>query len=620
MKQLFIGILLAVFVCSVNAQTEYIKTTAKLPAHPRLLMLKGEEGILKQKINKDAYWKEIHQSVLAECDEIMGKPLLERIKTGMRLLSVSNECLRRAYFLGYAYRMTGQKKYAARLEKDLLACANFSDWNPSHFLDVGEMTMALAVGYDWLYSYLSPASRETIRTAIIEKGMKASLLKDEAWYQRSENNWNQVCNAGITYGALAVFEDCKEFATDRINLALNSIQKAMGEYVPDGNYPEGPGYWGYGTTFNVFFLAAIEKVFKTDFDLCQKPGFLATGMYSQMQISPTGYNFNFSDNGAKAGFSPAVYWFYSKVKNPALLYMQKYLYETGSKENITKERATIMGIIYGAGSEASLANPEIPSSLMWTGRGRTPIAVMRSGWTPGSNYLAFKAGSAATNHAHMDVGSFIFEADGIRWAYDFGSEDYNRLETRGVTLWSMKKTSQRWDVYKYRTTSHNTLSFNDKPMSVETRANLDDSGNKDGVMYAMSDLSEIYKDQIPGVKRAVSLVDGKYAVIQDQFTTNGQFTKVRSNLLTCADKITKVNDTTALLEKDGKRLFVRVDSPVPVRFYMEKPVPTNTYDTPITKGMFIGFEADLTLNTTQEIKVYLMPGENMNNVKAPYKF
>jgi hypothetical protein len=34
------------------------------------------------------------------------------------------------------------------------------------------MTNALAIGYDWLFSFLSAEGRSKIRTAIIEKGLK----------------------------------------------------------------------------------------------------------------------------------------------------------------------------------------------------------------------------------------------------------------------------------------------------------------------------------------------------------------------------------------------------------------------------------------------------------------
>ena len=54
--------------------------------------------------------------------------------------------------LSYGYRMTKDPAILKRAELELLAISKFSDWNPSHFLDVAEMTMAAAIGYDWLYS------------------------------------------------------------------------------------------------------------------------------------------------------------------------------------------------------------------------------------------------------------------------------------------------------------------------------------------------------------------------------------------------------------------------------------------------------------------------------------
>lgn len=35
-------------------------------------------------------------------------------------------------------------------------------------------------------------------------------------------------------------------------------------YNPDGNYPEGYGYWGYGTAFECIMLAAMESCTGTD--------------------------------------------------------------------------------------------------------------------------------------------------------------------------------------------------------------------------------------------------------------------------------------------------------------------------------------------------------------------
>ena len=158
--------------------------------------------------------------------------------------------------------MTGQQKYVDRAEKEMLAIAAFSDWNPSHFLDVAEMTMGMAIGYDWLYDQLPASSRATIREAILKKGLEPSFETryNNNWL-RAEHNWNQVCNAGMTYGAMALYEDHPELARQIINRALRSIVLPMKDYGPDGAYPEGYGYWGYGTSFNVMFISAVEKLF-----------------------------------------------------------------------------------------------------------------------------------------------------------------------------------------------------------------------------------------------------------------------------------------------------------------------------------------------------------------------
>lgn len=621
MKRFLLAVLIFMSTGPLRAQTEYVTPSTPLPSHPRILLLKGEEKALKKQVNADPYWKEIQADLIREADRIVELPVNQRIKIGKRLLSVSRENLRRVFDLCYAYRMTGQKKYALRAEQEMLAAAAFSDWNPSHFLDVGEMTMALAIGYDWLYDKLSPASRELIRTAIVEKGLKASLDEKDAWFLEAEHNWNQVCNGGMLYGALAVYDTDKDFALSIINRSINTIQKAMEQYAPDGAYPEGIGYWSYGTSFNMMFIAALEKAYKTDFGLLDFPGFLQTGIYSQELITPSLHTFNYSDNGARAGFNPTVFWFYSKTHDPALLYLQKRLYEQDSDKGYVMNRLLPTVLIFGAGSGASLSNPAEPSSLMWTGRGPSPVAVMRSSWSdPEAAFLGFKMGSPAENHAHMDEGSFIFEAGGVRWALDLGSQGYERVESRGVDLWNRSTGSQRWDVFRYRTTSHNTLCFNDKPMSVTARAELDDAGEKDGVMYAMSDLSAMYADQIPGVKRAVSLVDGKYAVIQDLLTCGGHFTKVRWNIASEATSVTFPDETTALLEKDGRKLYLKVSAPFPVRFYHTDATPANTYDSPNPGVCFVGFEADLERHATQQITVYLMPESIVTEPKTPYQF
>lgn len=153
----FPSIFLLTIMISWNANSQIQAIPGCLPEldHPRLILLAGEEKSIAQNLEKEDKWRKLHQAILPECDAIILEKPIEQVQIGRRLLGKSREALRRIFQLSYAHRMTGDRKCFIRAEEEMLAIAAFSDWNPSHFLDVAEMTMAMAIGYDWLYEYLS---------------------------------------------------------------------------------------------------------------------------------------------------------------------------------------------------------------------------------------------------------------------------------------------------------------------------------------------------------------------------------------------------------------------------------------------------------------------------------
>lgn len=612
MKTRIVVLLLALFYChSISfAQKEFVNTSVRLSGHPRLLLQKGEEKTLKKMIMKDVIWKDIHQSLLNEAAEIVQLPLNERIKTGRRLLSVSRENLRRIFILSYAYRMTRKGEFLKRAESEMLKAASFSDWNPSHFLDVGEMTMALAIGYDWLYPKLSAQTKKVIEDAIVEKGLKPSFDERYNWFVNAVHNWSQVCHAGVTYGALAVWEKEPALACTVVNRAIEKISIPMGHYAPDGAYPEGIGYWDYGTSFNVMFLSAIEKIFGTDYGLSELPGFLKTGEYILHMVTPNLKNFAYSDNGINAFFTPTMFWFYSKTKDASILYNQIRLYKKDGQKRIQKNCLAPAMLIWGA--SASLVNLQKPKQLLWKAQGDNPVCLMRSSWNDSSAiYLGMKMGSPSVNHGHMDIGSFVFEADDIFWGIDMGGEEYNRLETRGVDLWNTRQSSQRWDVYRYNNLSHNTLSFNNKYQEVKGKTKIDEYSDQENHKFVISDLTPVYKNQVRSVKRAVSLVNKEFAVVEDLIETTKNFTMMTWTMVTPASaKI--LSENVMLLEKDGKKLYIKVEGPRKIRWHILPAQSDFSYDSPNPGISIIGFDTDLELSAKQRIKVFLLPGENKN--------
>ncbi len=608
MKLLFTCIAALLTLSAGNALAQ--ADLSRLADHPRLLLPKGAEKKLLKQINRDAVWKEIHTATLGEADRIITLPVNERIKTGMRLLAVSRENLRRIFILSYAYRMTGQEKYLVRAEQEMLKAASFSDWNPSHFLDVGEMTMALGVGYDWLYPALSEASRRTIREAIVEKGFKPSYDTAYNWFVDAEHNWNQVCNGGLAFGAIAVAESEPDWAQKIIDRAIDKVRLPMRHYAPDGAYPEGPGYWGYGTLFNVLLIGGLESTFGTDYGLSQMPGFMQTGTYEMQMVSPLIKHFNYMDNSYEPESSSAPFWFYSKTQDPSVLCQQVSILQRDTAKKYLKDRVLPAMLIWGAG--APMEKAVAPQETFWAGRGNTPVCVMRSGWgDPNARFVGVKLGLPSINHGHMDVGSFVFEADGVRWAIDLGSEDYNTTETRGVDLWNMAQQSQRWDVFRYNNRSHNTLTFNDKLQRVNGSAQIIESASATARRFVKTDLTPVYAGQVDKVERTISLVDNDYLLIEDEITAGKNYTRMRWTLMTRATpKI--LSDNTVMLEQDGKRCLLKIESETPIVWRFEKTPTVNTFDSPNPDVTMVVFDTDLKRGETQYVRAQLTPMSSLS--------
>ena len=573
--------------------------------HPRILLLKGEEEVIKQTIDTQPVWKKMNDAIVAASDRVIDLPPIERIQIGRRLLDKSREAIRRIFYLSYSWRITGQEKYFLRAEKELLAISKFTDWNPSHFLDVAEMTMAVAIGYDWLYPKLSDDSRKLIRDAIVTKGIYPSLDPKYNSWLTANNNWNQVCNAGMTYGALAICDDHPDLSKIIIDRAIKSIPVCMAEYQPDGAYPEGYGYWGYGTSFNVMFLSALEKVFNSDFGLNATPGFLKTAGFFENMTGVTGLCYNWGDSGLGGSVSPAMFWIAQKNNDPSLLWIEKNYLAKDDYSKFTDDRLLPAAMIWG--KDLKFDQITEPNEKVWKGQGANPVCFMRTTWNDRNGiYLGFKAGSASVNHGHMDIGSFVMEADGTRWATDFGMQDYESLESKGIAVFGRTQDAQRWSIFRLNNYAHNTLTIDHQLQQVKGYAKIDKFSDQPNFMYAISDLSSVYADQLNSFKRGVAIVDQKYVVVSDVISAMNKITTVRWTMLTSA--VVKLDKNRITLTKEGHTLTMQVDIPSKVSMNTWSTAPTTTYDAPNPGKTLVGFEFKLKPNQIQEIQVLMVPG------------
>ncbi len=613
------NILLLIFFLSWNSYSQNQILPDKFPevAHPRLLLLKGEEKAIGNMVEKDDQWGKLHRAILAESNAIIALEPIERIQIGRRLLDKSREALRRIFQLSYAYRLTGEEKYFLRAEKEMLAISHFSDWNPTHFLDVAEMTMAMAIGYDWLFENLSSESKAAIRNSIVRLGIEPSYDPKYNSFLKATHNWNQVCNAGMIFGALAVFEDYPELAQKTLERAVESIPLAMKDYGPDGAYPEGYGYWGYGTSFNVLFLSALEKVYGTDFGLSQAPGFLETAGFYKNMTGPTGFSYNWGDAGSGSGVvSPAMFWFAQKNENPSLLWLEQKHFENKDMSRFTGNRILPAALIWGSG--ISLDAIQKPASLFWKGQGANPVAMMRTSWTdPKAIYLGFKAGSPSVNHGHMDIGSFIMEADGVRWAMDFGMQEYESLESKGIQLFGRTQDAQRWTVYRLNNYVHNTLTIDAELQRVEGYAKIDHHGTSDDFPFAVSDVTSVYEGQLNKFQRGVAIVDQSYVLVRDEIRNKDSESQIRWNMLTPAH--VALDGDKALLTADGKKLHLLIQGLEGVIWKTYDTDPKTDYDAPNPGTVMVGFEYHAQPGEELKFQVLFVPENALGKVKEQAK-
>lgn len=578
----------------------------QVPPHPRILLKRGEEKKIVAGLKKNLEMQRVHQILLDSCNYWLNQPVLTYKKEGKRLLAVSREALKRIFFLSYSSRITGEKKYCDRAEKELLSVCSFPDWNPVHFLDVGEMTMAVSIGYDWLYDCLSPETKKVITNAILTKGFEPSRNIRYNWFLRSENNWNQVCNAGMVYGALALMESNRDQSAEMIERALSTIGICAKGYAPDGAYPEGYNYWGYGTSFQVLMTAALESVFGTDGGLSSIEGFLNSARYMEYMTGITDLCFNFSDARETVQALPALYWFAAKLQDPSLLWNEKaYL----NRENLhfTDEEIRFLPLMLVYGTRFDMKTITPPASKIWVGKGQTPVALVRTDWEKGKGcYVGIKGGTASTSHAHMDAGSFVFEALGVRWAQDLGMQEYYSLEKEQVDLWNTSQNGQRWEIFRYNNFVHNTLTVNGKLHRVKGFVPITETYSQPDCLGASLEMTGLFGGDLKKATRQVVLRNQNYLEITDRLQSSNEPAAVRWTMVTTA--VPRVLDArTVELTKEGKKLHVILDTPLDTSFRILDNVPGHTYDAPNPGSVRIIFDTKLKGNQESTLKVRLVP-------------
>lgn len=546
-------------------------------SHPRLMVDDPALIGISSRIAADDLTSDLYDELLLQADEYLDAPLVEyEFGNGRTLLLETREVQTRLYVLGLAYRLSDVEAYAERAYAEMASVAAFPDWNPESFLSVAELLNAFAVGYDWLHDWMDATQRSVVREAMVTFGLEPAIAQHEngASWTTATHNWNVVCNSGMIMAALAIGDEEPELANEALHHAFDSLPTALAEYGPDGGYPEGIVYWGYATRFLVSAMSSLETAVGDDFGITDVPGLDRTVDFAMAMTGPTGLQFNYADasTGNHTG-SPATHWLADHYGQPAYAW-------------------------WGEAGAAQAPRTLPPLHLMWQGL-VTPVPpneaelpldrefvatttyLSRSAWdSQTANFFGFRAGNNAANHGDLDMGTFVIDASGTRWAMDLGPEHYSQ-----PGYWETGPEGRRWTYYRKRPEGQNTLVINpDATTGQSTSATgsiIATGGGPDG-SFAVADLSEAYASQgVTSWERGVAMIDGRSRfIVQDELTATSPvdpwwFMHTNAQIEVAAD------GQSATLELNGRTMLARLlDAPAGAQFSVMDAVPLPTSPNP----------------------------------------
>lgn len=475
--------------------------------HPRVYVDAQRLAEIRKNIESNPTIKGWYDKILKDAEGYLtAEPLQYNRTDGIRLLAISHAMVARMSSLGTAYQMTGDTKYAQAAWRDLEAVASFSDWNPSHYLDVTTMSHGVAMGYSWFHDWLSEDQKNVIVAGFIRCGLNSYIesLDMGDWWTFAKTNWNAWCHSGLVSAVIAMSDRLGERGMYALDRAFPYMEYLYPEFAPDGAWAEGISY--HATTLNYLTqgLATLETATGKDFGYWDLPGMQMTPYYSEA-LSGAGGMFNYGDDTAVVANCAAQEWFAYKYKDNGLMQLR---YSNILSRGLTTDWYDLLMLR----TEMMNETGNMSNDMLYTEKN---VVSMRTSWTDAVNgiFVGAKGGKNGESHFHYDLGGFVMDVGGVRFAYELGRESY-----------SVTTGDENTYQYKKRAEGHNTYVINpdETPGQGDTAlAEVVAFESKAKGAYAVIDLTQAYGEAVD-MKRGFFLTNDRQSlIIQDEVLLAG---------------------------------------------------------------------------------------------------
>ena len=420
-----------------------------------LLALAGE-AFAAQKIKHPSLLftpDRIEKSVRASKNDSTYSAAWQKIKAEADLQLEKGD-IRKLEYPALAYQVTGDRRYAEKIREVLLKTAKIKSWGDHEMLARrpawrSELQMAhkafqLAVAYDAVYDFLTPAERKEIATGLYNLAVEP-LIGD--WITDSTrvhslnsmgHNWWTSCAGMGGLLALAISNEIPEAAEgaqavvealpEWFDFAGDIIQHKPKTFDRDGGMYESINYASFGTTeallmrmawLNSHPGAKLEDIPQID---------QLASFFSHVAYPRTGmlYSINFGDSHKNVTGESSMFLAYAMgTDDPAALWYGNQIEPGQHREGFPLHFP--MGFLYTPDLKKAPETPGLPTSHLWEDFG---WATMRDSWDKDATMLAVKSGMT-WNHSHADANSFIIFHKGTDIIKDAGNCSYGKPEYRG---------------------------------------------------------------------------------------------------------------------------------------------------------------------------------------------
>lgn len=512
--------------------------------HPRWLFPKGREGGIRARMERDPLFRKVVDQVMVRADQALGEKTCDfGIPEGGRLRMGSRHALHQVLHCGVAWRLSGEEKYRQRVVREVEAACGLEDWNPAYFLDVAEMSTAVALAYDWLYPTLSDGERERWLDALEYKALHplGKMHPESDWWGGPTDHWSQVCGTGMAYAAEMVTDRRKEWR-GLYRRAAELVVSCRAFYEPAGAYPEGSGSLNYGSHYQVLMQAADRRL--------EVSRFLSmSGNFMMQMTGPSGRAFDVAEGGLRwVAPSAAQSWLATRFRDVVQARYVRRMMAEALEQGIRGETSSDLRFfpLHVLWFPEEPKGPVVEASRVDVFEGVPPVASLRSGWSGDAAWIAIQGG-----HGHLDAGSFVYEAKGQRWFHVLGEQQPPLAES--------SRPGQR-DFSRLRTVVPSSLLIGGgiQEAAKSGLATVVEESEREGVAELAVDLSPIYRSQAELVERRLRfrMEDGACVMEDDVKSPKGE---VRWAVLTRAE--VEFRGAKAILRQGGRELVLnRLDA------------------------------------------------------------